>query len=395
MTKLQNAVPKKTSQYVKIKIAYIFNHSFFLGGGEISFYELIQSLNKKLYEPVIFVPETGEIELKLRSHNYEVDIIPLPSLKKVFLGLPIRAIFILTKLIKHKNIDLIHANGSRASFYAGIASRLAGVPAIWHVRETKKDLLLYEIILSCMAKAIICVSKSVFKKRFFELKKIISNKLYIVYNGVDTKSFRKELTVRKRIRSNLGVNGNLLFGMIGNIIPLKGQHFFLKGLAAAKKIKPSIQIKGLLIGRVLDQKYYMNLLNLVKKNGLANDILFLEYEKNIKNIFSALDVFVLTSKREGFSRSLLEAMSTGLPVIATRISEIEEAVIDRKNAILVEYKNIDEIAHAIIKMSDHNELRVRMGEMNRVRVKDYFDLSYHRIAVQNIYEKLVNGKCCI
>ena len=100
MTKSRNYLPKKTNQYARIRIAYIFNHSYFLGGGEISFYELIQSLDKTLYKPFIFVPEAGEIELKLRSYNYEVDIIPLPSLKKIFLGLPIRAIFMLTKLIK-------------------------------------------------------------------------------------------------------------------------------------------------------------------------------------------------------------------------------------------------------------------------------------------------------
>ena len=88
-------------------------------------------------------------------------------------------------------------------------------------------------------------------------------------------------------------------------------------------------------------------------------------------------------------------MSTGLPVIATRISEIEEAVIDKENAILVEYKNIDEIAQAIIEISAHYDLRVKMGELNRKRAKNNFDLSYHKIAIQNIYEKLANGKCYI
>ena len=53
----------------RLNIGFIFNHSFFLGGGEISFFELIRKLNKRFFKPVVIVPESGEIEKKLKYHN--------------------------------------------------------------------------------------------------------------------------------------------------------------------------------------------------------------------------------------------------------------------------------------------------------------------------------------
>ena len=392
MNKLLNNSTKIIDKKTKPRVAYIFNHSYFLGGGEISFYELIRNFDKTEFEPVVIVPENGEIRKKLLDKKIKVHISKLPSLKK-FNPFPQFIHFIkLIRRLRDSKIDLLHINGQRACIYGALAARIVGIPSIWHVRETKKDIVIYDIILAYLAKAIIRVSKSEFEKRFYYLKKIITKKNHIVYNGIDTKYFKRDLSIRSEVRSNLGLNGDLLFGIIGNFVPLKGQDFFLKGLATAKMIKPDLQFKCLLIGRQIDRNYYEKLLYIVKQNNLKKDIIFLNFNEDIKKIFSALDVFVLPSKREGFSRSLLEAMSSGLPVIASRISEIEEAVKDRKNAILVEYKNIDRMAKAIIDIYKDKELRNQMGRANRERVKNNFSIYYHVQAIQDIYNKLIYNK---
>jgi hypothetical protein len=59
----------------KTRIAHIFNHSYFLGGGEISFFELIRKLDKGLFKPIVIVPAAGEIERKLQCNNIEVHLL--------------------------------------------------------------------------------------------------------------------------------------------------------------------------------------------------------------------------------------------------------------------------------------------------------------------------------
>ena len=127
---------------------------------------------------------------------------------------------------------------------------------------------------------------------------------------------------------------------------------------------------------------------LVIDSDLNGDVIFLDYSERILEILSALDVFVLPSQREGFSRSLLEAMSIGLPVLATKISEIEEAVSDNGNALLVDYNDVEEMAFGIIKLCEDKELRKKMGKSNRNRVIEKFNLESHTKSIETIYQSL-------
>jgi glycosyltransferase involved in cell wall biosynthesis len=369
----------------KKRIGLVFNHSFFLGGGEISFYELIRCLDKKEYEPIVFIPANGEIENKLRLQKYSAYVCPLPPLKKIVSGLPIFSLFKMVKLFKDNKIQIIHVNGSRACFYSGLAGRILGIPVIWHVRETIQDYLLYEYFLILLSKVIICVSKSVEKKRFGRFNKWVKNKIKIVYNGVDTTKFSCQKGARQQVRKHLGVDSQLLFGIIGNIIPLKGQDFFLKGIARAKEYKSDLYVKVLIIGRSMDSEYANEIRKLVTDLKLNNDVIFMNYSAKIVEIFSALDIFVLPSRREGFSRSLLEAMSIGLPIIATKISAIEEALVDNKNGILVDFMNTKKMAFAILALCKNAALRKEMGLRNRLLADKRFSLASHTKRIESLY----------
>lgn len=342
-----------TNSLKNLRIAYIFNHPFFLGGGEISFYELIRGLDKDIFEPVVIVPGEGEVKEKISSQNTPIYVCPLPPLKKIAFGSPLYALFNLKKLIRNKRIDAIHANGSRACLYAGLAGRMLGVPVTWHVRESLKDLFFYDLFLGLMASAIICVSKSVESKRFGRFNSRINKKTFVVYNGVDTIKFKKKEKERQRLRRELCIRKNeTLFGIVGNVIPRKGQDFFLKGLAKAKEMNPDLPARGLIVGRPLDIAFNRMVHQLTLEMNLKDEVIFRNYSEEIIEIFSALDVFALPSKSEGFSRSLLEAMSSSLPVLATKIGETEEAVIDGENAILVDFNDFEKVASCIVKLSE-------------------------------------------
>ena len=380
------------SQKKKVRVAFIFNHSYFLGGGEISFFELIKKLDTKWLEPVAIVPEHGEIESKLLENKIDVHTNLLPEIKSIYKGLPFIALNNFYKLLKEKEIEIIHANGSRACLYAGIVGKILNIPIIWHVRETIKDIFWYDGFLGILASRIICVSRSVKNKRFTRFGVLLNKKISIIYNGVDTLNFKKKSYARYKIRKALKLDGKILFGIIGNFVPLKGQDEFLKGIAMAKQKIPDISVKALLIGRSLDYEYHKSLIEQIEKLNLQKDIILMDYTPKIIDIISALDVFVLPSKREGFSRAMLEAMSCRLPIIASKIEEIEEAVVNSKNGILINISDIEDMADAIIRLYKNSSLREQMGVLNRKIVKKRFNETSHIQGIELIYKKIVAKK---
>jgi glycosyltransferase involved in cell wall biosynthesis len=376
--------------YEKTRIAYVFNQSFFLGGGEISLSELIRSINTIKFDPIVIVPERGEIERQFTEREIKVFQTPFPPLKHILLGGPVFAIFKLAKTLRNCKVDIIHANGSRACFYAGLVGRMLGIPVIWHVRENIQDFFLYDGLLGLLAKVIICVSRNVRHKRFGRFGRKIKNKIVVIYNGVDTSRFQRKQQYRQAIRKELSMNRkDILFGIIGNILPLKGQDFLLRGLAKAKENKPDLLAKVLVMGRTLDSSFKERLHRLVLAKNLDTNVIFRNYSEKIIEIFPALDVFVLPSKREGFSRSLLEAMSESLPVLGSKISEIEEAVPNEQYGLLVDFNDVKKMASAIIKLSENDKLRKNMGQRNRRRAVQYFDLKTHARLVETIYTTTV------
>ena len=369
-----------------IRIGFIFNHSFFLGGGEISLFELIRKLDKKRFKPIVIVPGSGEIGRKLQCNNIEVHSIPFPPLREIITLSPIKSFFYLIKFFKKHRIDLIHANGSRVCFYCAIAGRILKTPVIWHVRESFSDLFYYDWLLANLATIIICVSKSVQKKRFKRFGENEKDRIAVVYNGVDTSKFHKNFKNRSEARNKLDIKPSVvLFGLIGNIIQRKSQDFFIKAFARAKQIQPDISAKVLIIGHFFDEKYLNYLRQLVTDLNLHSNIIFREFTDDISKILSGIDIFVLSSKSEGFCRSLLEAMSCGLPIIATRLSEIEEAIIDTKNGLLVDFMNIEKMSSAVIMLCKSKRLCNEIGTYNRLVAERKFSLITHVKSIESIY----------
>ena len=374
----------------RLRIGFVFNHSFFLGGGEISFKELILHLDRKSFEPFIFVPAKGEIATYFKHKNYRVILSPFAPLKRFFAGTPVWSILMFIRLLKKSRINIIHANGSRACFYSILAGILLNIPVIWHVRETIKDHFFYDGFMGLCANKIICVSKGVQKKRFSTFPKRITKKIAVIYNGVTINSFKRDVDWRNKIRSQLKIDNDcILFGIVGNFIPLKGHDFFLQALAKAVELRPDLKMNALMIGRQsLDSRFYESLKQLVIELRLEERVLFMDYVFHIAEIYSALDILALPSMREGFSRSLLEAMSAGLPILASKIDEIEEAIRYPRNGLLVKFGDIEGMASAILTLSKDKKLRKTMGFNNQKRASLQFNIMNHVKSIEEMYRIL-------
>lgn len=290
---------------------------------------------------------------------------------------------------RREGIKILHANGSRACFYGGLAGRLLGIPVLWHVRETIRDHLLYDGLLGGMANKIVCASQAIAQERFGRFGPILKSRVAVVRNGIAPDRLKRDEEKRSAIRAELAVKRDeVLIVQLGNFVSLKGHPFAIHGIAEALRLSPQLPVRFLGFGRILDVDYHRRLLALAKEAGVGDRIAFHDYRTDVQGILSAADIFLLPSQREGFSRSLLEAMAMELPVIATQIPAIAEAVAGQ-GSLLVRDGDIGSLADAILKLSRDGGLRKEMGRINRERVLTQFTEELHRKAIESIYAQLL------
>lgn len=193
------------------------------------------------------------------------------------------------------------------------------------------------------------------------------DKVLIVPNYVDSGKYIPELS-GERIRREHSLENKKVIFFLGRLVPYKGVEYLIK---AYKKVREQVKDSALIIaGRgPLEQE-----LKKLAADMSMEDIIFTEAdEDDIPEYYAACDIFVLPSitRQEAFGIVLLEAMSSGKPVVSTNISGMPYVVGDA--GIVVPPKDPDALAAAIIKILTDKDLRIRMGRRARERVEKEFN----------------------
>mgnify|MGYP005847257897 CR=1 FL=1 len=362
-----------------MKILYVFNSGKIIGGGELMFLNLIDEI-KRSVEAYCVVPSEGEIKTMLDSLGVATFICHFPSVKKAGFLFPIYLVKFL-KILKTVKPDIVHINGSRAMLYAGSASKILGLKTVWHVRKIVKDLPL-DILLYNLSDIVIANSKATSER--FSYFRNAESKVKVVYNGVNIKKFKRSSKDDKR---EFGIPPNFkVITSIGRLEYAKGFSFFLK---AAKHILDRIKnIKFLIVG---DGPLKEELVKITEEMRLKDNVVFTGYinRKDITKIYSITDVFVLSSLREDFGNVVIEAMASGIPVVATSAGGVPEIIKNGIDGLLVPPKNPEAIAAACIKLLKNKELYKRISTTAREKIRKYFTITKHSEKIIEIYSKMM------
>lgn len=178
-------------------------------------------------------------------------------------------------------------------------------------------------------------------------------------SGVDLDKFKPNPEERKKIRSQLGLSENsLIFLFLGRLNRDKG----IDELLTAFKALPT-NAYLLLVGPCENTKLLEN---------LPNNCFYVSQSNQPEKYYAAADIFVLFSKREGFGTSALEASATGLPVIASKIYGLTDAVAENETGLLVELGDYGGLRNAMLKLMEDSQLRTRLGIAGRERASKQF-----------------------
>jgi len=215
------------------------------------------------------------------------------------------------------------------------------------------------------------------------LDRVPDSKTQVIYNGVDTGRFSP--AKRPGLRRELGWGDeHLVFGMVANFIPYKRHLDFIR---AAGLIHQRIsQARFLLVGE--DRGEMPVVQKALEEAGLASQTRTLPDTPAPEQAFAAMDVYMCTSETEGFSNVLLEAMATGLPVIATDVGGNREAVAEGINGTLIPAHAPDLIARAALHLAANPDRLREFSFQSRKRAEELFSLAKMVRAHEDVYLRL-------
>lgn len=287
----------------------------------------------------------------------------------------------LAKIIRNEDIKLVHAQGYKAAFIAGLAARKAKTPVtivtlhdfIHNEGIGKMKHLYYDIaehFMPAMVDRIITVSKSL-RKRVLEKGKIEGSKVVVINAGVRPLSggataSRRILNVKDVLALNTAAP---LIVTVGSLHTQKGIKYLLTAATHVLREFPNAQF--LIVGDG-PQKHDLDIM--AEKSGIHKRVTFTGWRDDARDIMAAADIIVLPSMIEGMPYSILEAMAAGKPVISTMTGGIPEVLIDRETGFLVPPKKPMAIAKAITYLLQNKDVAVQMGMAGKRRSEELFDL---------------------
>lgn len=375
---------------MRIAILVNFFPPQWLAGTEIATYNIAKELSKKGYEVhVITSHDKGLPQISLEE-GFMVHRIFSRTISrlKIFgsLYLSLKILLILRKI----NPDIVHSQGLGMGLRALPAKFVLRQPhIIWGQGSdinTRFDQIFSKAVLKS-ADAVIALTVDM-KRRF---ESIFPRKVFIIPNGVEIDFFNN--ITRENARLSLGLEKNdKIILCVANLRPVKGIKFLIRAMEIIVRNIP--EAKLLLIGEGPEKP---RLVNLVKELGLKNSIVFIGkvLHKKIPVFMAASDVLALPSISEGQPLVILEAMASGLPIVATVVGGVPYTIKDSVNGFLVEPANPLQLAQKILVLLKNNSLRKEIGEFNRKSVEKY---SWSRIVsrLERLYLKIIeriNRQC--
>lgn len=201
-------------------------------------------------------------------------------------------------------------------------------------------------------------------KRFVDEKLAPLSKIVYIPNGVDTAKFRKDPAARSRLRRELDVENNFLWLAVGRFEKAKDYANMLRAfnLISAKT--------GCILLIVGDGSLYRDVTLQVKELGFDKVVRFLGMRRDIVDLMSAADAYLMSSAWEGMANVLLEAASCELPIVTTAVGENSALVLEGQTGFLAPAKDSEMLAQAMDKLMNLSlELRLCMGKKGRDHIE--------------------------
>lgn len=380
----------------KKTLRYIIG-SLEIGGGERNLLDLARGLVQNGYE-ITVIPLTDKLQMRSDFEASGIRVVNSPRIyfaRKLPRLLQIIMIFFLTihhlyKLFKEEPDVATHLMLPQAYWLGMIAATLARIKAPLFMsrlssNEYQSNFLFiryFEILLHKRVTCIFANSLSIVNQ-LVQDEKVPLEKIELIYGGIDTKAFESSFD-RASFRRNLGYKeSDILIVCLANLHEYKGHKYLLEAVSLIKE-KGVTNSHLLIIGR--DCGSLEQLKNQAQMLGIMDEVSWLGTIPTISEVLRAADIGVLASLQEGFPNVIIEEMAAGLPVVASRVGGIPEAL-SESCGYLVPPADSSALAERLFQLCTSAELRQQMGCSGRDIAFSKFNLQRFQTEFRNVYER--------
>jgi glycosyltransferase involved in cell wall biosynthesis len=333
---------------------------------------LMRGIRERGHE-VVGACADGPLLAAVRAEGFRIE--PLPMARSYSPPAQWRALRALSQLIARERPDIVHGHMPISGFLARLAARRAGVPVVaytchgflfnqpgpWPRRAAA-------LAMEWLGGRLTDVHMTVSEEEAAQARRLCIHPRSVgIGNGRDPARFHPDPATRARIRAELGVpEDRIVVIAVSRLVRHKGHPELL---AAMREVNAELWV----VGNRLASDHGEDLEPYFAACGLGERLRRLGYREDVPQLLAAADIFVLPSWFEGLPMSVIEAMLTALPVVASNVSGPREQVEDGLTGRLVPPRDVPALARALAELAADAERRRRMGEAGRARALARYD----------------------
>jgi len=386
-----------------VKILF-YNHTGKVSGAERVLLTILGGLDRGRFNAVVLCPSDGQLNQMVGELG--VRTVGIQSLDARFTMRVARLAKYVTSFVRliraartaviNEAPHVIHANSIRSGLVMSAATLGFGVPVIWHVHDLLPRHPLSSVIrlVACGFRSnhIIAVSQAVAKRCEGRLSRFFSGRVTTIHNGVDGERFRPDTRSRNETRHALGLQAKTAVGIVGQLTPRKGQLELIEAFGEMSRAVPDTIL--LVVGEPIfnrDGDYAASLGRAAQRSGVTDRIRFLGAREDIPAIMRALDLLVVNSSVEPFGLTVIEAMASGTPVLATAVDGICEIVRHGASGWLVPARDQQRLAEAILLLLRDENLREQLGSNGRRDAMACFSVERFATEIHSFYRAILES----
>ena len=359
-----------------------------VGGIEWILMRLLPRLNAGRYRTsVCLLKRPGELAERLRAEGVEVHFVPIKGRMRP------TTLVTLSRFFRREKVSIVHAHSRVSMASATLAARLARVPVVLGTVHTLNSTAgrrraLQERLLDKWRDAVVTVSERV-REQYCSATGTGRDKCITIYHGIDLADFSPvagdEARHEIRTRLGLGPEGPVVI-TVGRLARYKAHEILIAAAPEVIAAVPGVRFLVVGGGERLDELEAMT-----AQAGVDGRFRFLGNRSDLPDLYCAADIFCLTSSYEGFSIAIVEALASGIPVVATDVGGNREAVQEGVSGFLVQEGDSRAVARRLIEVLADPTLRARMSAAARERAAR-FSLEQTARATEALYDRLLAAR---
>ena len=384
----------------RTKVLHIITR-LIVGGAQENTIASVERVNTERYDSQLWIgPQTGsEGSLLADARSRGIVVRVLPNLvREINPRRDALALVQLVRLLRRGRFDIVHTHSSKAGILGRIAARIAGVPHIvhtvhgWGFHDRMNPLLknayaTFEKVLQPWTRPLVSVSNKTTRVGLDE--GIGRPDAYrLIRSGIPLTRFFPDTERGAEVRERLGLRADdIVVGSVGRLSPQKNPRDFVR--VAELLLRDRENLRFVYVG---DGPMRTEIERTLDSIGLSDRVLLLGVRDDVPDLLRAMDVFILTSLWEGLPRVVLQALATGLPVVAYDTAGIGEAVKEGRNGHLVEPGAVGEMVELLGRLVADASLRAAMGRAAVEELGTAFTEDGMIRDLENLYDELTEGE---